>query len=694
MKNNLFIVLFLCLSSLSYAQIPKFDWARNYSGYSSSSDYALVSCVTTDISGNIYSAGFFRGTIDFDPGPGISNLTATSLIQGFVTKTTPSGNLVWVKHFAGDDELVIYSIAADNKDGVFLTGGFRGTIDCNPGSGSALLYSTSINAFIIKLDTTGIFKWAKSIRNSAGDVTLYKLIIDENENLLFAGSYIGGTPDMDPGVPVVTLGASCSGTECFTLKLDHDGNYIWAKSAGQRCSNILSSELAVDSKNNVYLTGTYFGTKDFDPGAGVFTLSTDGSYDIFIAKLDSNGNFIKAISMGSTRTDEAKGISMDLADNVYITGSYTDKTDFDPGADTFYLSPTGFSSNNIFVARYDSGLSFKWAKNFPNPPSIGSGHGYGFKLACDKDCNVNTMGAFNGQLDFNPGVDTFILRTSNESIFVSRLDSSGNFVWAGQFNGINNFFMGGIHADAFDNLYTFGNFSGRTDFDPSADSANITPIIDDGFLHKLSICYPFDTTNITACRNFTLEGKTYTSTGTYTQFLTTERNCDVTLTFNLTIDEVNDTILKSGTTLSAKGIGTSYQWVTCPSFSAVSGATSSIFAPSTDGDYALIIKNGTCVDTSICMNISGTGIGEINGVDRDILLLPNPAINQTTLSFRKVVHQISIEVISLTGHVVFSNENFDGQSLNIDLQNLSSGMYLVKIRQEGNGIIIKKLIKK
>ncbi len=693
LRSKLILVLIFSFSIFSQAQIPNFDWVRNYSGYSSSSDFAHISCATTDGSGNIYSGGFFIGTIDFDPGPGISILTATSSLEGFVTKTSPTGNLIWVKHFVSDNEAIIHSIVADSSDGIFLCGAFQGKLDCNPGPGSFPLNSLSLNSFIIKLDTLGDFYWAKSINNTGGDVILNASLIDHSQNLLFTGSYSGGTPDMNPGLPVYTLGSSCSGTESFTLKLDHDGNFIWAKSAGQLCSNIVILDLATDSKSNVYLSGAYFGSKDFDPGIAVYSLPSGGSYDLFVSKLDSNGNFIQAIGLGSTRTEEAKGISIDKADNIYITGLFTDKTDFDPSLDTLFLSPTGFSSNNIFVAKYNSSLSLKWAKSFSNPPTSGSGYGYGFKLACDNDCHVNTMGLFNGNLDFNPGVDTAILRTKVESIFISRLDSSGKFIWAGQLNGTSNFLSGGILSDDDNNVYTFGGFSGRTDFNPSVDSVNIIPVGDDGFLHKLSICKPFDTTDIIACRVFSLDGKSYTSSGTYTQYLKTKPDCFVSLTFNLKIEDVNDTISKSGNTLSAKGMGTSYQWVNCPFYTPVIGANSPTFTPVIDGDYALIIKNGSCTDTSKCHSVIGTEIKESKDDELGLLLMPNPANNQTVLSFKKPVKQVDIELLALTGAILWSSKNINGQDVNINLQNLNSGIYLIKIKQQDKGIVIKKLIK-
>jgi hypothetical protein len=83
------------------------------------------------------------------------------------------------------------------------------------------------------------------------------------------------------------------------------------------------------------------GTADFDPGAGTFHLTSSGSDDIFVSKLDSAGNFVWAKAMGGPSGDAGQGIAVDGAGNVYTTGSFQGTADFDPGAGTFNLTSSG-----------------------------------------------------------------------------------------------------------------------------------------------------------------------------------------------------------------------------------------------------------------------------------------------------------------------------------------------------------------
>ena len=108
--------------------------------------------------------------------------------------------------------------------------------------------------------------------------------------------------------------------------------------------------IAVDSSGNVYTTGFFFATVDFDPGAGTANLTSAGIVDIFVSKLDSAGNFVWAKAMGGTGHDAAFGIALDASGNVYATGVFRDTADFDPGAGTFDLPSAGVAASIIAPA--------------------------------------------------------------------------------------------------------------------------------------------------------------------------------------------------------------------------------------------------------------------------------------------------------------------------------------------------------
>ncbi|WP_186440334.1 beta strand repeat-containing protein, partial [Planktothrix tepida] len=259
-----------------------------------------------------------------------------------------------------------------------------------------------------------------------------------------------------------------------------NNSYIWAKNLGGINSDI-SRDISVDSAGNVYTTGFFDGTADFDPGIGTFNLSTNGLDDIFISKLNSQGNLLWAKNLGGTNNDNAYGISVDSAGNVYTTGGFQGTADFDPGAGTANLTSNGLE---VFVSKLDSNGNFLWAKNFPQiTPGLTS---IAYDISVDSAGNIYTTGYFDGTVDFDPGAGTFNLTSNNTDIFISKLDSNGNFLWAKNLGGSGIDWAFGISVDSTGNVYTTGYFNGTADFDPGAGVANLNNNgLEDIFVSKL-----------------------------------------------------------------------------------------------------------------------------------------------------------------------------------------------------------------
>jgi len=242
---------------------------------------------------------------------------------------------------------------------------------------------------------------------------------------------------------------------------------VWAKQMGG--SNIdVSYGVAVDVAGNVYTTGYFFNdTIDFDPGPGVYSLATAGDYDIFISKLDAAGNFVWAKRIGGRGFDESFDIAVDVAGNVYTTGFFMDTVDFDPGPNVYSLMAEGQGSN-VFISKLDAAGNFVWAKQINMFGSIGIGK----SIAVDLAGNVYTAGHFYGSADFDPGPGVSPLTPQNgDEVFVSKLDASGNFVWARQVNTSNISQPSSIAVDGAGNVYTTGFFIGNADFDPGPNTA-------------------------------------------------------------------------------------------------------------------------------------------------------------------------------------------------------------------------------
>ena len=482
MKKLYIITLLSSLVAFSNnANSQNFRWAKQMGG----TDYDHGNSIAVDDSGNVYTTGTFRGTGDFDPGSGTSNLTSAGYSDAFVSKVDSSGNFIWAKQMGGTDNDYGSPIAIDTTNatgGIYLGGTFSGIADFDPGTGTYNLTSAGYSdAFVVKLSTSGNFIWAKQMGGTSGAyyVSGGSIVLDASGNVYTTGQF-GGTVDFDPGAGIYNLTAV--NANIFVSKMDASGNFIWAKQMGGTSSSN-SSSIKVDINGNVYTTGSFIGTSDFDPGSGIYNLTSAGIWDIFVSKLDSSGNFLWAKLLGGSAEDESHSATVDMNGNVYTTGRFKGIADFDPGSGTYNLTPAGIW--DIFVSKLDSSGNFVWAKKMG-----GSDYDYGNSIAVDLSGNVYITGGFIGTSDFDPGSGTFNLTSISGSwdIFVSKLNSSGNFILAKQMGGTLDEEGYGIAVDASENIYLTGYFSGTCDFDPGTGTFNLTSVggSDDIFVMKLS----------------------------------------------------------------------------------------------------------------------------------------------------------------------------------------------------------------
>ncbi len=489
---KLFLVISLFYFNKNYSQ--NFDWAKSMGGASTDNGRS----VAVDASGNVYSIGTYQGTVDFDPGPGVYNLTSAGSLDVYISKLDASGNFVWAKSIGGTSVEYGVSIAVDGSGNVYTTGYYFGTVDFDPNAGVYNLTAASYDVFISKLDASGNFIWANSVGGTSSDNS-YGLTLDASGNVYVVGNYLT-TADFDPSASVYNLTASGS-YDIFVLKLDASGNFIWAKSMGGTSAEYCTS-VTVDGSGNVYTTGYYFGTVDFDPGTGVYNITTTGSYDIYISKLDALGNFVWAKSIGGTGLDYGNAITKDASGNIYLTGYYQATADFDPGVGTYNLTPIG--SNDVFILKLDASGNFTWAKSIG-----GIGTDAGNSINVDALGNVYTMGNFSNTVDFDPGAGiTYLTSNGGLDVFILKLDNLGNYKYAGVFGGTSSENGYSSTIDAVGNHYTTGAYMLTADLNPGTGVYNLNSAgISDAFVLKLN---PQCTLTATASSSVTCSGSPVT----------------------------------------------------------------------------------------------------------------------------------------------------------------------------------------
>ena len=473
-------IVTLGLAALAMTQLiiaQNLEWAKSMGGFNNNAGQSIA----VDNNGNVFTTGYFQGTADFDPGPNTYNLTSAGESDVFVLKLDNSGNFIWAIQLGSWYETDRgISVAAGTSGDVYVTGIFFGSVDFDPGPGTFNLTSTgSWDTFILKLDAAGNFIWAKRI-GGLQFTSVYHLAIDTSENIYLTG-FFKETIDF-AGLPILTSYLT-GGGDAFVLKLNSNGGLIWAKQFGGAGTTIGTS-IKSDQSGSVYVSGIFSGTVDFNPDpaiSAVFNYTSFGVGDGFITKLDINGDLMWALQIGGTAGDGVNSISLDASGNAYAVGWFQGICDFNPSAGSFNLTADG---DDIFVAKYNSLGIFQWAKKMGG---VGSDRGHSIYL--DASGNIYTTGFFQGSAQFDPGTTSFILSASgsnNTAAFISKLDSSGSFLWAGKLGGNGETSSNSIFVDASANIYTTGLFGGTDDFDPNNTSLNLTSSgLSDIFIVKL-----------------------------------------------------------------------------------------------------------------------------------------------------------------------------------------------------------------
>ncbi len=450
-----------------------FAFAEAFGGAGFDSGQAVV----TDSAGNIYSTGYFTGTADFDPGIGTFNLSSAGNEDVFVVKVDNTGNFVWAKAFGGTMDEYVFDITVDGLGNIYTTGYFRGAADFDPGSGTFEVNSAgSYDAFISKLDNAGNFVWASAV-GGTNDDRGRAIATDGLGDVIVTGSF-ADTADFDPSTGESLL-TSSGASDMFISKFDATGGLVWARAYGAT-SNEWGKEITVDEFGAIFVAGIFEGTEDFDPGAGTINLINAGLFDVFITRLDAEGNIVWAKAFGGTGNDLVYGFALDSFGNLYTTGSFQETADFDPSEGTFVITSVG--NLDAFVSKIDTVGNLLWAKAFS-----GTNDESGRGIAVDGFGNVYTSGYFSGAVDFDPGAGTYLVNSEPFNFFVNKLDSAGGFVWNKAIGEGNETIAQDIALDGLGNIYTTGRFGSTVDFDPGVGTFNLTSVGNtDVFVSKLT----------------------------------------------------------------------------------------------------------------------------------------------------------------------------------------------------------------
>jgi hypothetical protein len=348
-RSSFLILAAFALSNVTpaHADDVVLNWAKSVGG--STND--IGQAIAVDASGSVYTTGLFHQTVDFDPGPEVFNLTGGNNEDIFVTKFDADGDFVWARVIVGTaDNDAGTGIAVDAAGNVYVTGFFSGTVDFDPGQDLLNLTSAGgADVFLTKLNSDGDLLWARAMGGPGYDQGL-AIALDAGGNAHITGRFVE-TSDFDPEAATFNL-TSAGLNEAFVAKLDTDGKLLWAKSMGG-VETDFGNAIAIDNEGNVHTCGLFSGIADFDPGSNVSNLASAGGWDIYVSKLDADGNYLWARNMGGASNDEGTGVALDASGNVLSTGYIGGgSADFDPSSGLFELNGGGVFS--VFISKLNS----------------------------------------------------------------------------------------------------------------------------------------------------------------------------------------------------------------------------------------------------------------------------------------------------------------------------------------------------
>ena len=386
-------------------------WAHDLRGGDATS-VGQGAAIAVDSAGDVYLSGTFTGTTNFDPGSGSTSFTATGRNDVFVAKYDPNGNLLWAQDIVGTSGAIDqgYAIAVDGSGNVVAAGSYQNSATF----GTTVLTAGGLDeSFVTKLNPSGQFLWAKGTTGSGSSVAQAAgVAIDASGNVISTGYYTS-TVNFNPGAGVLDLPQAGS-RAIFVQKLDANGNLVWAQGIVGTDINQANS-VAADASGNLYVTGTFTGTVNFDANGGTTNLTAGGYEDPFVLKLSPAGQigWARDLALTGFNFGVGTGVAVDGQGNVFATGYYEGVMTLDPSVPGASITSAG--GFDVFLAQFDASGTYVAAQSYG-----GASFDAEFGIGVNGTGQVALAGRYTGPALFG---STTLPAEPNKSIFVASVAS-------------------------------------------------------------------------------------------------------------------------------------------------------------------------------------------------------------------------------------------------------------------------------
>ncbi len=489
-KNSRCLVIALALMGfppLLFAETPTFDWLRTVQNLQDAHT-STAHKVAVDSEGNVIVIGHFHGTMNFNPGqnPPVLLTSTNSFYNIFITKYRQNGDHVWTKAIGGDYSTLSFSsflgvdpyshLVIDQDNNIIIAGYFVGSSDFDPSEDTDIHESKGgRDIFITKLSNDGSYQYTVTMGGERDDIPL-DLALDATGSLVLTGFFTSPAVDFDPtyeGTDTHLLQSSVGG---FITKLGNNGSYEWTHTFDGFPNGLMAGKsVAINRSREIYAMGIFQGQVDFDPTENEDIRTSNGERDIYLTKFSPNGAYISTLIFGGSLRERPTAVRIDSQDNLYLTGSFNDRVDFDPTAGEDFHEAVNICAPNvcgdIFITKVTADHSYQWTKTIGAPVLNRP-----YYMHLDSEGNVYLTGSFGGTIDFDPtnGTD-FHTAIASTDIYAVKIYTDGSYGWAvnmgydsGPFGSAptNHHLGSGLATDRDQNAILVGFFRYQVDFDP------------------------------------------------------------------------------------------------------------------------------------------------------------------------------------------------------------------------------------
>ncbi|NIK91303.1 T9SS type A sorting domain-containing protein [Mangrovimonas sp. CR14] len=479
-----YLLPFILITFSLQAQIPNVNWFGHVGG----SVLDQVNSITLNSENDFLITGYYGSNSEFDWINSDYTLTGMSGNDAFLAKYTNEGIIEWAVKFGGNLNDGGGDVAVDNSNNVYSVGTFTNTGDFDPGPNTYNLTSTQgayswIDIYISKLDTDGNFVFAKQIMGEA--VKRPSAIkVDAAGNFYVVGYY--NNPLTLPSGDIIDIPTpdDLSLYSMFIIKFDTNGDVVWYHNLGEASNMQRIETLDLDANGNLYIGGQFHTETDFDPGVGEVILTPHTMYysDMFILKLDADGNFVWVKQFGGDNTNSLRGLKVSETGDIYATGYFYGMVDFDPNAGEHQVTSAPDTGYNPFLFKLDNTGSFQWVKDF-------RGNGRGYAVSTSAEGQVFLGGDFNNTCDFSGGLETAVITPEGDiDGFIAAYDAaSGDMIWVKTMGSDLEARVTALDVDQDGALFAVGSFDEFGHISNDVDDVTVTGNgMKDGFVLKIS----------------------------------------------------------------------------------------------------------------------------------------------------------------------------------------------------------------